>query len=612
VKLSLAGESLDLDCESVPTPLGRLLVEEALVTEDELGSALLRQRALSPDGGGRHVPLGKVLLGMGLVDEHALLPVLARKLGIQRLALGRLLIDPAALALVPGELASRLAAMPLQLHGGGLVVALANPLDREAIEKLRFVSQRRIVPAFADRSEIIACIASHYGEGGGRQAGRVEPQIWTSALQFVSASEARPAAAQGAAAPEPRPEPDDSAVVLVNRLITDASRLGASDIHIECYPEGQASRVRIRRDGTLIEHGEIPAAIRDSVVSRIKVMAQLDISEHRKPQDGKLTFVPGDSPPRELRVATIPTVDGMEDVVMRVPSAARILPMGALGLAPDSLLALQRMVERPYGLILVCGPTGSGKTTTLHSLVGHINTADRKIWTAEDPVEITQPGLRQVQVNARIGWGFAGAIRSFLRADPDVIMVGEMRDRETAKIVIEGSLTGHLVLSTLHTNSAPESVVRLLDLGMDSFNFADALLGILAQRLVKSLCAACKKAYAPDAAELHALALEYCEGTGGDPAALRQRWEREAPAGLRLYRAKGCRACLHSGYRGRFGLHELLTATPAIKKMIQMRAPVSELAAAAREGGMRTLKQDGIGKVLQGLTDMAQVRSLCV
>jgi type II secretory ATPase GspE/PulE/Tfp pilus assembly ATPase PilB-like protein len=298
---------------------------------------------------------------------------------------------------------------------------------------------------------------------------------------------------------------------------------------------------------------------------------------------------------------------------MRVHTAARTLPMSALSLAPDSLVILQRLVERPYGLILVCGPTGAGKTTTMHSLVGHINTPNRKIWTAEDPVEITQPGLRQVQINSRIGWGFAGAIRCFLRADPDVIMVGEMRDSETAKIAIEGSLTGHLVLSTLHTNNAPESIVRLLDLGMDPFNFADALLAILAQRLAKSLCEACRRPYLPDAAELHSLAVEYCDSTGIDPDDRLRRWRALAPGGsITLYRAKGCRSCNFTGYRGRFALHELLTASPEIKRMIQARAPIFDLAAAARLGGMRTLKQDGIEKVVQGRTDMGQIRSLCV
>ena len=271
------------------------------------------------------------------------------------------------------------------------------------------------------------------------------------------------------------------------------------------------------------------------------------------------------------------------------------------------------MVARPYGLILVCGPTGSGKTTTLHSLMGHINTPERKIWTAEDPVEITQAGLRQVQVNAKIGWTFANAMRSFLRADPDVIMVGEMRDEETTKIGIEASLTGHLVLSTLHTNSAPESIVRMLDLGMDPFNFADALLAVLAQRLAKSLCKECKQAYTPEETELEALAAEFVANTSLDAKAVLKQWQQEHSKDKKhtLYKAKGCKACSNTGYRGRLGLYELMTVTPSVKRMIQKRALVSDLVQEALAGGMNTLKQDGIHKVLQGLTDIGQVRAVC-
>jgi len=407
---------------------------------------------------------------------------------------------------------------------------------------------------------------------------------------------------------------DNSLVRLINNMIIEAHKEGVSDIHIESYPGREKNRVRFRKDGILRTYLELPPNYRNALIARVKIMCDLDISERRKPQDGKLDFQQFGPAKIELRVATIPTANGLEDVVMRVLAGAKPVPMEGLGLAPDSLTALKRLMERPYGLILVCGPTGSGKTTTLHSLLGYINTPGRKIWTAEDPIEISQPGLRQVQVNAKIGWTFAGAMRSFLRGDPDVIMVGEMRDPETTKIGIEASLTGHLVLSTLHTNSAPESVVRLLDLGMDPFNFADSLLAILAQRLAKALCPQCKQAYRPEIAELEGLAAECCEGTGLDAhAALRQWQDHYARDGaFTLYRAAGCERCGRSGYRGRLGLHELLTVTPPIKRMIQARAPVMELVPAALAAGMRTLKQDGIAKVLQGHTDIAQVRAVCV
>ena len=285
----------------------------------------------------------------------------------------------------------------------------------------------------------------------------------------------------------------DSALVgLVNRIILDAVEQKASDIHIEANLGPKTTRVRFRKDGALMNYLELPAQFRNAVVSRIKIMSRLDITERRKPQDGKIDFHRFGPAAVELRVATVPTTGGLEDVVMRVLAAAKPVPMDELGLEAGVLNSIKRLISKPHGLFLVCGPTGSGKTTTLHSLLAFLNTAERKIWTAEDPIEITQPGLRQVQVNSKIGWTFAAAMRSFMRADPDVIMVGEMRDAETAKIGIEASLTGHLVLSTLHTNSAAESIVRLLDLGMDPFNFADALLGVLAERLARRLCPHCK------------------------------------------------------------------------------------------------------------------------
>jgi type II secretory ATPase GspE/PulE/Tfp pilus assembly ATPase PilB-like protein len=281
--------------------------------------------------------------------------------------------------------------------------------------------------------------------------------------------------------------------------------------------------------------------------------------------------------------------------------------MEELGFSADALQSIKSLMARPHGLFLVCGPTGSGKTTTLHSLLGSLNTPDLKIWTAEDPIEITQAGLRQVQVNAKIGWTFAAAMRSFMRADPDVIMVGEMRDSETCRIGIEASLTGHLVLSTLHTNSAAESVVRLLDLGMDPFNFADALLGVLAQRLVRKLCMQCRAKLEPTVRDMEALAAEYCEGTVLDPEKLLRQWREDKTV---MYEAKGCKECDRTGYKGRLAVYELMVANPAVKRLIQTRSPVAEIMGAALAAGMRTLKQDGIDKVIKGHTDMQQIRAV--
>ena len=429
---------------------------------------------------------------------------------------------------------------------------------------------------------------------------------------------------EGGASDELSAAADNELVRLVNKIIVEAYQQGASDIHIEPRPGKEKTLIRFRRDGSLGVYIEVPASYRNALVARIKIMCDLDISEKRRPQDGKIKFKKFGPLDIELRVATIPTAGGLEDVVMRILAAGEPIPLDSLGVSPSNLVRLKEVVSKPYGLFFVCGPTGSGKTTTLHSILSYINTPETKIWTAEDPVEITQKGLRQVQVNKKAGLDFATVMRAFLRADPDVIMVGEMRDKETVAIGIEASLTGHLVFATLHTNSAPESINRLLDMGMDPFNFADALLGILAQRLAKRLCKSCKEAYQPSPDEIRRLILEYCEDLEAterwkkDPKvaaeAIQTEWLKNygKDGKFTLYRAKGCDACGGSGYKGRVGLHELLVGTDALKKQIQEHARVAELFSTALNEGMRTLKMDGIEKVLSGITDLKQVRSVCI
>ena len=417
---------------------------------------------------------------------------------------------------------------------------------------------------------------------------------------------------------------DNELVKLVNKVIVDAYKQGASDIHIEPRPGKEKTQIRFRKDGSLVPYIEVPASYRNPLVTRLKIMCDLDISERRKPQDGKIKFRKYAPLDIELRVATLPTAGGLEDVVMRILANSEPIPLDKLGLTEHNQRRLESAIVQPYGIFFVCGPTGSGKTTTLHSILGHINTPETKIWTAEDPVEITQKGLRQCQVNRKAGMDFATMMRAFLRADPDVIMVGEMRDKETVSVGLEASLTGHLVFSTLHTNSAPESVVRLLDMGMDPFNFADALLGVLAQRLAKRLCPKCKTAYHPDETELSALLDEYCldlQATPpfeADPAAARAavlaEWKStyaDEQGRFTLYRPKGCTDC-NKGYRGRVGLHELMLGSDGVKRCIQEHARVAQLLSLALDEGMRTLRQDGMEKVLAGITDMAQVRKVSV
>lgn len=516
-----------------------------------------------------------------------------------------ILYDPAALA-VAKELLLRVKPdrllrewwVPYKVENGTLFVLVDDPSDLARQDVIRFIypEYKRISCLGAFREDIKSFINLFYNKGQ-------EIGDGSSIDELINKLEVEP---------EPEFEQEttrvseqDSVIVqLVNKIIIDAVQNKASDIHIEPYPGKEDLLVRMRFDGRCKVYQRIPYQYKYAIPSRIKIMSGLDISERRKPQDGKIDFKKFGTLPVELRVATIPTAGRMEDVVMRVlASGEATLPFEELGLTERNTKVLLHSIHQPYGLVLVVGPTGSGKTTTLHSAISVINTPETKIWTAEDPVEITQPGLRQVQVHPRIGFTFAAALRSFLRADPDVIMVGEMRDQETAEIGIESSLTGHLVFSTLHTNSAPETITRLLDMELDPFSFSDAILCILAQRLCRRLCS-CKEEYQPDQEELAELIMEYGEDdfkrTGIDPAS------------IRLYRATGCARCGESGYKGRLGLHELLEGTDKMKSLIKRKSEIEQIRRQAISDGMTTLKQDGILKCLSGLTDLKEVRKVCI
>lgn len=505
--------------------------------------------------------------------------------------------------------------MPLEETPDGLVIMCVDP---EAVRGARVVPQ-----VFPKISKFAYCVTTQteFDEtlsqlfGAGNEGSSID-QLLADMDSPLDNDAGDDSALESAAA-------DNELVKFVNKVIIDAYKQKVSDIHIEPMPGKAKTGIRFRIDGTLQPYIEVPAQFRQAMVTRLKIMCDLDISEKRKPQDGKIKFKKYGPLDIELRVATIPSAGGVEDVVMRILAAGEPIPLEKLGLTGHNKERLEKTVSKPYGLFYVCGPTGSGKTTTLHSILKFLNTPDTKIWTAEDPVEITQKGLRQVQINKKAGIDFALVMRAFLRADPDIIMVGESRDKETVSMGVEASLTGHMVFSTLHTNSAPESITRLLDMGMDPFNFADALLGILAQRLAKKLCD-CKQAYPPSAQEIREFIKEYAEelrhteawksDPGGESQKLLEDWTEQygQDGQLTMYRAAGCDKCNQTGYKGRIGLHELMIADDAAKKLIQERARVAELFSSAVSSGMRTLKMDGMEKVLMGVTDLKMVRSVCI
>lgn len=488
--------------------------------------------------------------------------------------------------------------IPIQTQDGRLVVATDNPHDMVKLDNIRSVCKGQEFHFAVALAEDINKYIDHFF---GKYFASEDHADLFEQLELVEVDES-----DDQYGDEPGAAADGVVVQMTNKIIEDAVVRRASDIHIEGLPGKRGTSIRFRIDGECSHYQNIPFLYKRSLVSRLKILAKLDISERRMPQDGKIKFKTRQRQTIELRVATVPTVGGNEDVVLRVlTSGSQALPIDRVDLQEHNLVAIKQLLDQPYGLILCCGPTGSGKTTTLHAALNYINTPEKKIWTVEDPVEIMQDGLRQVQVEPKIDLDFARVLKAFLRADPDVIMVGETRDEETAHTVIVASLTGHLVLSTLHTNSAPETVTRLLGMGMDPLNFADALLGVLSQRLVRRICPHCKEPFTTDDETRDIMIKIY----GDHPV-----WPVpiKGDQTLTLYRGQGCPQCNNSGLRGRCALHELLVNNDELKRLIEGNSSVADIREACKRAGMQTLLQDGIVKILAGATDLHHVRTTCI
>lgn len=580
--------------------LSDILLREKLIESEQLITAMDLSRK-------EDITLAKAILKLRYVDEAQLARVIAGQYDLSFVHIEALVLEPELARHINASYAQKQRIVPISKIGNSLTLAMAYPLKFQELKELEASIRLKLIPVVAPEGEILLAQQKLYKTSAPTQElghdEETDIEISPDSIGEIlsTAKQEEPDIEE-----ETRKvtEKDSVIVKLVNKIIYDAHMNKASDIHIEPYHGKADVMVRMRIDGQCKLYQRIPYKYKYAIPSRIKIMSELDIAERRRPQDGKINFKKFAPLDIELRVATMPTAGGLEDVVIRILNTGEPIPFDNLGLSAHNATAFLEAINNPYGLILVVGPTGSGKTTTLHSAVGRINRPEVKIWTAEDPVEITQKGLRQVQINHRIGLTFASALRSFLRLDPDVILVGEMRDVETSSIAIEASLTGHLVLSTLHTNTAPDTITRLLEMGLDPFSFSDSLLCILAQRLARSLCPDCREVSRPTDEQLAVLIEEY--------GAEQFRLIDLKPEAIRVGRAVGCGKCNNSGYRGRIGIHELLVATEPIKASVRKRMETEVIRRQAVADGMVTLRQDGILKVLQGLTDIHEIRRVCV
>jgi type IV pilus assembly protein PilB len=552
--------------------LGDLLVREGLITREQLQSALTEQRNTG-------MRLGYTLVKLGIIEETEITKMLARQYRMPAVDLARFEVDPRIIKLVPGEVATRHTVLPLKREGRTLTVAMSDPTNMTVVDDLKFITRYDIFPVIAGEYTLRTAIERYYEQ--------TDVQL-QSILKDIEAEEDLEVIEEQEDEDAPTQVADDAPVVkLINGILTDAVKRGASDIHIE--PFEQELRVRYRIDGTLQEVMKPPLKLRAALTSRVKIMSNLNIAERRVPQDGRIKLKMGKRV-IDFRVSTLPVIFG-EKIVLRILDKSNLtLDLSKFGFEPKAEDDLMRAILNPYGMVLVTGPTGSGKTTTLYSALQRINKVEVNIMTAEDPVEYNLHGINQVLVRTEIGMTFAAALRAFLRQDPNIVMVGEIRDIETGSIAIKASLTGHLVLSTLHTNDAPSTVTRMIDMGIEPFNVASAVNLIVAQRLVRRICTDCKTEYKYNAEELSALGISESEATG-----------------ITFYRGEGCDTCGETGYKGRQGLYEVMAMSPEVRRMVLRGASAAELKDQAVEEGMLTLRMDGIVKVKRGITTLEEV-----
>ena len=534
-------------------PLGQMLIEAGFITEEQLEIALKEQKRTGEK-------LGEILLRMGFVTREDILKVLSRQWGVPYIDLKKAFVDPNVIKLVPEETAREHKLIPIEAREGTLVVAMANPNDIYAIDLIESITGYKVEPRLSDEESIFKAIEVYYGVA--KSPDQVIEESVKLALTEETA-EGTPPIAQ-----------------LVDMIVIKAAIERATDIHIE--PDERVVRVRYRIDGILRSYYTLPRKIYGAVVTRVKIIAGLDISEQRVPQDGAFT-IPFGLKEIAIRVSTYPTLYG-ESIVMRLLNKASLLSLDQLGFTPDHLTVLRRIINKPYGMIVVTGPTGSGKTTTLYSILSVLNALEKNIMTVEDPSEYRIPLIKQSQVNEKAGFTFAKALRAILRHDPDVILIGEMRDRETAEMGFRAAMTGHLVFSTVHANTAAAAIPRLIDMGIEPFIVASSLLAVIAQRLVRRICPRCKEEYKPDKEILQLLGLREDEGP--------------------FFKGKGCEYCKNSGYKGRTGIYEILEITPEIARMIAEKASAYDIELAA---GLKKMKEDGIEKAKAGITTLEEI-----